>query len=264
MTQPLLQSVDNALRIIELFEGPVKELSLTEISRTLGLGKSTVYRLLSTLEARGFIEQNPDSGRYLLGMRLVHIGANKLGNINVIEECRPILERLSSVTGESTHLSFYATGRTTCVDTVRGSNPALLAPAIGHSGPAYASAPGKTFLAYMERNELDEMLRFLDLQPRTPYTITNRLDLIAELERIRENGCAEEQQESHEGLVSFSAPVWGAERKLLAAMGISGAASRMNAHKAMLVREITAAAQTASRRCGCNQRDSEPGATGAG
>lgn len=250
MTQPLLQSVDNALRVIELFEGAARELSLTEISRTLGLGKSTVFRLLATLEAREFVEQNPENGRYRLGMRLVHLGAGRRGNINIIEECHSILERLSSVTGESTHLSIYANGRATYVDTVRGSNPILSTYAIGHSSPAYASAPGKVFLAFMEADDLDELLRFMDLQARTPYTLTTRLELLADLERIRERNYAEDQQEGDEGLVCFAAPVWGFEKKLQAAISVSGAASRMNAHKEMLTREIVAAAQTASRRCG--------------
>ena len=252
MAQPLLQSVDNALRILELFEGSVNEISLTEISRNLNLGKSTVYRLLSTLEAREFIEQNPETGRYRLGVRLVHIGANKLGNINVIDECHPILERLSSVTGESTHLSFYSNGRTTFVDKVKGVNPAVMASVIGYSSPAYASASGKIFLANMAPHDLEELLRFTDFVPRTPYTITSRVNLSNELEKIRANGFSEDQQEGDEGLVCFAAPVWGHEKKLLAAMSVSGAASRMNARKEILIREIIAAARTASVRCGWN------------
>lgn len=250
MAQPLLQSVDNALRILELFEGSVKDISLTEISRSLNLGKSTVYRLLSTLEAREFIEQNPESGRYRLGVRLVHIGASKLGNINVIDECHPILERLSSVTGESTHLSFYSNGRTTFVDKVKGANPAIMASVIGYSSPAYASASGKVFLAYMDPHELDELLRFIEFDARTPFTITNRVDLLNALEKIRATGCSEDQQEGDEGLVCFAAPIWGHEKKLLASMSVSGAATRMNSRKDILTREIMAAARTASMRCG--------------
>lgn len=255
MAQPLLQSVDNALRIIELFEGAVKDLSLTEISRTLNLGKSTIYRLLATMEPRGFIEQDPNTGRYRLGMRLVHIGTSKLGNINVIEECHPIMERLSSVTGESTHLSFYSNGRTTFIDTVRGSKASFSTYSIGHTTPAYASAPGKVFLAFMRSQELDELLRLMDFRAITPFTLTNRLDLVTELERIRDRSWSEDQQEGDEGVVCFASPVWGMEKKLLAAMSVSGAASRMNAHKDMLTREIVAAAQTASRRCGWREDD---------
>lgn len=250
MSQPLLQSVDNALRILELFDGPVRELSLTEIAKHLGLGKSTVHRLLSTLEAREFIEQNPESARYRLGVKLVHIGANKLSNINVIDECHPLLEELSAITGESAHLTFYSNGRTTFVDKVKGANPAVMASMIGYSSPAYASASGKIFLAFMPKEELEHLLRHIEFQPRTPYTITNRVDLMEELEKVRYNRYSEDQQEGDEGLVCFAAPVWGYENKLLASISVSGAASRMNNRRDILVGEITAIAEKASKRCG--------------
>lgn len=256
MAQPLLQSVDNALRILELFDEAARELSLTEISRDLGLGKSTVHRLLSTMEARKFIDQNPETGRYRLGVRLIHIGSNRLGNINVIDECRPVLERLSAVTGESSHLSFHSNGLVTFVDRAGGANPAVMSCVVGFSSPAYSSASGKIFLAYMERNALDNLLRFTTFSPRTPYTITNRLELMEALERVLSNGYAEDQQEGMEGLVSFAAPIWDGRKALVAAMGISGAASRMNARRDILVRELLAAARFASGRCGFR-----PGAT---
>lgn len=250
MAQPLLQSVDNALRVLELFEGAIRELSLTEIARRLSLGKSTVHRLLATLEAREFVEQNPESGRYRLGVRLVHIGAYKLSNINVIEECRPILEELAGITGESTHLSFYTGGRTTFVDKAKGSNPAFMASMIGDTTPAYASAPGKIFLAFMPRDELEAVLRHIEFQPRTPYTINNRVQLLEQLETVRQAGYAEDQQEGDEGLVCFAAPIWGYENKILASMSVGGAASRMNSRRDSLVRDIIAAAANASKRCG--------------
>lgn len=250
MAQPLLQSVDNALRILELFEGSVRELSLTEIARHLALGKSTAHRLLATLEAREFVEQNPETGRYRLGVRLIHIGANKLSSINVIDECHPILEELSTITGESTHLSFYSNGRTTFVDKVKGANPAVMASMVGYTTPAYSSASGKIFLAFMPREELDTLLRHIEFQSRTPYTITNRVVLLDILEKVRYNGFGEDQQEGDEGLVCFAAPVWGYENKLLASMSVSGAATRMNNRRDTLVREIMAAADKASKRCG--------------
>ncbi|MCD8350245.1 MAG: IclR family transcriptional regulator [Planctomycetaceae bacterium] len=250
MAQPLLQSVDNALRVLELFEGAIRELSLTEIARQLSLGKSTVHRLLATLEAREFVEQSPESGRYRLGVRLVHIGACKLSNINVIDECHPILDELAGITGETTHLTFYSGGRTTVVDKVKGSNPTVMATIIGQTTPAYAAASGKIFLAFLPKDELESILRHIEFKPRTPYTINNRVQLLEELEKVRVNGYAEDQQEGDEGLVCFAAPIWGYENKLLASMSVGGAASRMNSRRDSLIREIIAAAAKASKRCG--------------
>ena len=250
MTQPLLQSALNTLRLLELFNGPVQEMGLTDISRALGVGKSTAHRLLATLEAQGFIEQRPGNGRYRLGLKIVHLAAHKLATINIIEECHPFLEALSAATGESSHLSFYMTGEITFVDKVFGSNRAVMSSMIGYRLAAYASAAGKMFLAHLPPEGLEDFFKRGRLSQLTPHTITSRVRLLEELARIRAMGYSEDQQESEEGLVCFGAPVWNRSGRMAAAMSVSGQASRMNARKDELIVEIQAAADQASRQCG--------------
>jgi len=250
MGQPFLQSVSNALSILELFNGRVQELSLTHISNSLNLGKSTTHRLLSTMMNKGFIEQNPENGRYSIGLKVVHVGANKLNNISIIQECRPILELVSETTGESTHLSLYNNGQIIFVDKVVGVNLSIMSSMIGYRLPAYATASGKIFLAHMSSDELENFLRTAELRALTPHTLTKRQVLLEELENVRKNGFSKDNQESDEGLVCFAAPVFGRQGKLLAAVSVSGALSRMNAQQERMVESIVHAAHEASGRCG--------------
>lgn len=250
MSQPLLQSVENALRILELFDVHNQELGLTEISRRLGVGKSTAHRLLATLESRDFVEQNPEDGRYRLGIKTIHIGSTKLNSINVIAECRQCLETLSGLSEETVHLSFYSNGHITFVDKVPGRNPSVMSSMIGYRLPAYVSASGKVFLAFMPESERELFFRQHKLEPLTPYSITTREALLDALECIRKDGHGEDQQESDEGLVCFAAPVFSNKSKIVAAMSVSGAASRMNARRHELIRMVKEAASAASRRCG--------------
>lgn len=250
MSQPLLQSVENALKIMELFNGPVQELSLTEISQQLDLGKSTVHRLLTTMEDRQFIEQNAENNRYRLGLKVIQLSASKLSHLNIIDECHPHLVDLSARTGESCHLSFYSQGEITFVDKVTGHKPAMMSSIIGYRLPAYASSSGKMFLAHMDRDELERYLATVQIKPLTPYTILDVRTLRNALEMVRRQGFSEDQQETEEGLVCVAAPVLGRSGRMLAAISLSGAASRINREKVTLVTELKNAALQCSRCCG--------------
>lgn len=250
MTQSFLRSVDNALRILEFFSENGSELGVSEIGKRLGLGKSTVYRLLTTLEKRGFVEQNLAKGKYRLGMKIVHMGAGILQQLNIIKESRPYIEELSRRTGESVHLALYSRGEITFVDKVTGSNPAKMGSLVGLRKPAYCTATGKVLLAHLPESELQEYLAAVVLEKYTPNTIENVEELRRQLMQIRSLGYAEDQQESEEGLVCFAAPIRNAAGKVVAAVSVSGAASRLNAGKQKLIVMVKETAEMISRASG--------------
>lgn len=250
MSEKFLQSVDNALGILELFSGNVQELGVSDISRLTGLGRSTAHRLLATLENRRFVEQNPSTGKYKLGMKIVNIAANVLGRLNIIDECRTYLEQVSEETGESSHLALYSQGEITFVDKVHGRNPAIMSSMIGTKRPAYCTGTGKVLLAFLPEKELEKYLRTVQLNKYTPMTITSCDELEERLTTIRDMGYGEDQQESEEGLVCFAAPIRDRTGKVVAAVSVSGAASRMNSRKEYLIQQIKAVAEQASRTCG--------------
>lgn len=251
MAQSFLQSVDNALHILESFSEDGPELGVSEIGKRLGLGKSTVHRLLMTLERRGFVEQNPATSKYRLGIKIVHLGAGVLRQMNIIKECRPYIEELSRITGESSHLAFYSGGEITFVDKVTGSNPAKMGSTIGLKLPSYCTATGKVLLAHLPEAEKEDHLARFNLQRFTPNTIDNIEDLRLELLQIRSRGYAEDQQESEEGLVCFAAPVRNITGEVVAAISVSGAASRMNDGKEEFIALVKDTADMISKACGC-------------
>jgi DNA-binding IclR family transcriptional regulator len=233
-----LQSVDNALMILDIISEEGHELGISEISRRVSLGKSTVHRLLNTLAGRGYLVQNPDTGKYNLGIKIVNISAGILKNQNIIKECRPYLEELSEVTGETTHLCFYNNGEITFIHKVQGNNPSIMGSIVGASRPAYITATGKALLAYMPDKTLAEYLKNLNLKQYTPYTITDIDTLSKMIAAVKVNGYSEDQQESEEGLVCFAAPILNNMGEAIAALSISGAASRMNKRKDELIKLV--------------------------
>jgi IclR family KDG regulon transcriptional repressor len=253
MSEKVLQSVDNALRILELFSRNVQELGVADISRALDLGRSTAHRLLTTLENRGFVEQNPYNAKYKLGIKIVNIGGIMLSRLNIIQECHPFLVEISKETGESSHLCLYSQGTITFVDKVQGNNPASMDSVIGLKRPAYVTGTGKSLLAFLPEAELELYLKNVQFEKYTPATITECDELKQCLETIRKQGYSEDQQESEEGLVCFAAPVRDRTGKVVAAISVSGAVSRMNSRKEELVKKIIDAAEKASRACGWSE-----------
>lgn len=246
----VLQSVDNALRIMEAMSESEYELGIAELSRNLGLGRSTVHRLITTLESRGFVTQNPVTAKYKLGIKIVTIGGTILQKIDIIKEARPYLEKLSRATGESSHLALLSGDEIIFVDKVLGSNPAKMASVIGLRRPAYATATGKMLLAHLPEEQLKKWLNRVSIDRFTPFTLSNTDELSEQLEKIKGLGYSEDLQEMEEGLICFGAPIRNVSGEVFAAVSVSGAASRMISIKQELIVQVTKTADLISEACG--------------
>lgn len=246
----VLQSVDNALRIMEAMSESEYELGIAELSRNLGLGRSTVHRLITTLESRGFVTQNPVTAKYKLGIKIVTIGGTILQKIDIIKEARPYLEKLSRATGESSHLALLSGDEIIFVDKVLGSNPAKMASVIGLRRPAYATATGKMLLAHLPEEQLKKWLYRVSIDRFTPFTLSNTDELSEQLEKIKGLGYSEDLQEMEEGLICFGAPIRNVSGEVFAAVSVSGAASRMISIKQELIMQVTKTADLISEACG--------------
>lgn len=253
MAEQYLHSAEKLLTVMELLADSDMELGVSDISRTLSMTTSTAHRLLITLEKRGYAEQNPKTGKYKPGMKIVSIGANILNNTNVITVCRPFLEAVSQETGETTHLAIYSLGEIIFVDKVSGSNPSKINSLVGQRRPAYSTATGKVWLAFMKPEKLAQYLEQVQFHPYTPYTVIDKESLLSTIEEIRQKGYGEDQQEADEGLVCFAAPIRDVSGKVVAAMSVSGPNSRLNPKKKDFVEVITRTAEHASQACGWNK-----------
>jgi len=228
--QYILQSVDNALSVLELFIGH-DELGISDVAELMQIGKSTAFRLLATLENRGYLLKLPNT-RYCLGMKLFSLGTIVNKKLTIINLIHPFLEKLCHETGETAHLViWYDEKQVIFIDKVLSSAAIRMDSYIGFIKAAHLTASGKALLSSLPEARLKEYAAHTVFTPATPNTILTASQLFRAMEDIRNNGYAIDDQESEPGLVCFAAPIIDATGQALAAVSFSGPSGRMMEHK---------------------------------
>jgi DNA-binding IclR family transcriptional regulator len=220
-----VQAVERALAILRLFTPQHPEFDLAEISRRVGLPKSTCHRLIRTLSLSGFVAEGEGYGRYRLGLAAAQLGSAIPALLRPSEAVRARMRELGAKFQETIGLTRLHGGEVLVLDRVESPLPFRMDYGIGALLPLHSTASGKVLLAMSEHRE--ELLRTVRLGTSTPHTITNRTRLRAELERVRRDGYAVDRQESYLGLVCLAVPVRDREGGVIAALGISGPAARL-------------------------------------
>jgi DNA-binding IclR family transcriptional regulator len=227
----LLSSVIKALEVLDFFTVEKPELSLAEISRLMDLHKSSVYRILRTLEAAGFLCWNADRERYSLSLKILELAGRVLADYDLREVAGPTMEELAARTGEIIHLSILD-GREIVYLEKKGAGQVLtVATRVGGRYPAYASAMGKALLAFLPEQRLREILEQTELAALTPNTITEKARLERELEKIRRQGFALDDEEAFPGIRCIAAPIRDARGKVIAAISATVPAQRLPAER---------------------------------
>src|SRR5512143_2086421 len=191
-----IQSVSHALDILESFTKTEDELGVTELSKRLGLHKNNVFRLLATLEHRGYIEQNKATENYRLGPKTLQIGSIFIEQRECRRQARPILESLMVATGETSVVAVLRANKVIYMDSVETDRTVRAVSRIGAMLPAYCTAVGKIQLAQLAADDIERMYPESVLPAVTPKTITSRVALVAELKKIFEQGYALENEEA--------------------------------------------------------------------
>ncbi|MET3922506.1 IclR family transcriptional regulator [Arthrobacter sp. UYEF20] len=248
-------SLRKALGILGALTGPTASghgASLSELSLVLGMNKSTLLRLLEPLRDVQLVEQNRD-GRYRLGVMAVTLGGAYLSGLDLREQARPILERLAAKTGETVHLLVYGEGQVTYIEKIAGPSSIQMASRVGDRAPAYCTASGKTFLAYLPFSEFEAVVA-AGMPARTPHTITTPTRLLDELEAIREAGYAVDDIENELDIRCVSAPVFDHNGHIVAAISASGPETRIHGTiVAAVARAVRNGADDLSLRLGAPQ-----------
>lgn len=253
-------AVEAALSILETL-GATPEMGVTDLARKLGLGKSSVYRLLATLARRGYVEKNPQSERYRLTYRLFAVASPAADRFGLREAAHPVMQRLAAQTGETVNLGVLDGTRVVNLHRVESRHLLRVHLEVGHGAPAHATALGKVLLAALEPAELSRRLRGRRLEALTRHTIRDRRTLGKALARVREQGVALDDEECSLGLRCVAAPILDHRGSVVAALSISGPTHRLP--DPVLPRrgeEVRAAAREISRRLGYS---SQPLARGA-
>lgn len=198
--------------------------SLTELTRQTGLPRSTVYRLLTPLMDHGLVESSPDG--YSLGPQAAVLGGTYLEGIDLRADARPHLERLGNETGENGHLVIPAGTEIIYVDKVEAPAALRMHTRIGGRNPMHSTGVGKAILAFSPEALLAEVIA-TGLPPKTPRTITDPAALRTELAQIRERGHSVDNIENEPGIRCVAAAVFDAAGTPVAALSVSGPASRI-------------------------------------
>src|SRR5919206_1978164 len=202
MAQPRpVMSARRALDVLGAFSAERPEWSVTQMSQHLGVHKSTMSRLLSTMEAAGFVRRAPNNGHYALGPRLLEMAALVLSRLDVRTVARPWLEELSRASQETVNLAVWDHDEAVNVDQVASTQPILYMGWIGRRTPAHASSTGKALLAYQPPEVIDRVLG-RPLHAFTRSTVTDPVRLRQELSWIRECGYAIAEDEFQDGVTA--------------------------------------------------------------
>lgn len=225
-----IQSIQRAVAILRSFTETEPELSVMDISRRLNLHKSTVSRMLSTLAHEGLVEQNPETGKYRLGLGLIGLAGVALGRLNARAAAQPYLTELVDATQETVNVT-VVDGRE-CVNIERAFSPRPIRYMgwIGRRTPLYCTASGKVLLAFMPPAERDARLP-QTLTGYTDKTITTRSGLEQSLAEVCRNGYAIVHEEYEEGFSSIAAPIYNHRAEVIGTIAISGPTYRLNEGK---------------------------------
>lgn len=217
-----VRSVEKALDIISTFSEDQTQLSLLEICKMINMPKSTVYRLLSTLEIRGFIEHSQITGKYQLGLPFVKLSNIVLKNYDLKETALPVMTELRDKTGETINLYAKRDLERVCIEKVEGFHNLRRFSAIGDILPLYCGASGKLLLAFQSEEEIERILQQAGLKSWTKNTITEFGAIRKELAQIRAQGHAYSRGEREVGVASVAAPIKNNKGLVVAAISISG------------------------------------------
>lgn len=251
----LINSVDRALDILLLLQDKGKEMGITEISNALGVYKSTIYRTLVTLENKGFVQQNLENGKYWLGLRLYSLGMLIKDKLTIKNLVYPYAKNLAEKFKEVVHISTLDLNaqdypKHIIIDKFESQQVLSLTPPIGSSACCHSSAVGKALLAFSEKSYLEKYLGNT-LPAFTERTIADWPTLLKDLEKIRKEGYAIDDEELELGLTCIAAPILNKKGEAVAAISISGPTPRVKSERFQeIVTEIINTARQISQFIG--------------
>lgn len=226
-----VQSVDRALSILELLSNYNEGLGITEIGERTELHKSTVHRLLGTLIYKGYVVQDNLTNRYRLTMKLFELGNRKINDIDILNISKPYTKELMESVNEVVHLVIREGSKIVYIDKVEADNTIRMASNIGRKSPLYCTSVGKAMMAYMDEKEVENIWHKTDILRFTKKTITDLEELKVELDKVRELGYAEDDEENELGVRCVGAPVFNYTGKVEGAISISGPTIRVTKDK---------------------------------
>lgn len=220
-----ITAVAKALEVLEAFQTK-EEMTLEEVCRATDLPRSTTFRILSTLEARGYVERGSEERRYKLALKLLTVSQSLLEQNPVRRLARPHMSRLSHLYGETINLGVLSGPDVVYIDIIDSHRPFRVTEAPGSRSPVYVTALGKAIAAHLPGPQLERLISQQSFAPLTANTITDPARFRAEVERVAQQGYAVDDGEGEAGVRCIAAPIRGADGFAVASISLSAPAVR--------------------------------------
>jgi DNA-binding IclR family transcriptional regulator len=238
-------AVERALNILEAAAHRRDGLTNSEISRKLAIPKSSASYILRTLERRGYLRRDSESGRYQLGLKVLSLGSDAKANLDIADVALPFMRALVEKIHLTVHLAVLDQGEAVYIEKVEAAGFFRVNTWVGRRMFLHSTSVGKCLLAWLSKHEAEALLKHEGLKKRTPKTINTMSRLLLELEHVKQSGYAMDDEENSLGARCVGAPVFDSNGVVAAALGVSGTLTQMD--EANLSRIVEALKDTARR-----------------
>lgn len=228
MEKKIIQSIDRALQVLELFSLEKPEWGVTEISKALNIYKSNVHNVLTTLAERGFVIKDSKTDKYKLGIKFFELGSVVIKNMDLRKIAHPYMEKLLKEFNETVHLGILVEGEILSIEQEESDQSLSPRIFIGKRTPLHCTGVGKAIMAYLPKDKFAFIIKEMGIPRYTENTISNEEELEKELEKIRKQGYAVDNMEHEEGVRCVAGPIRDYTGKASASLSVSGPAFRIN------------------------------------
>lgn len=218
----ILSTLDKGLHVLEVLaslEG-TEGLTQMELSRAVGMHPTTLFRIMATLQARGYVRRDRATDRYFLGTQILSLASLLLEGLDIRQVARPILQRLCGDTEELVQLTMLDRGEVVTIDRVEANQTLSLRKSIGARRPAHCTAAGKAIMAFLPAAEAEHIFA-AGMPAVTPRTITSREVMREHLAEVRQRGYSWDDEEVLEGVRCVAAPIFNYERRVLGSVSVA-------------------------------------------
>jgi DNA-binding IclR family transcriptional regulator len=258
MKTPSVPALERGLRILELISSSKTGLTFSQIAKMLTMPKSSIHSLLLTFERTGYLSRSEASGKYICGMKLIHLARSAPGGVVLVEQAAGLLRRLADSIGFTVHMGIWEGCSGTLIAKVEPYSESRLATWVGKRIDFHCTSIGKCLVAQLDEAEVEQLVKRYGLLRHNENTIATLPRLKQELAKVRSAGYAIDDEEEELGVRCLGVPVFAPDGSVTSAISISGSAPRIdNQSCKALSMKLKATAQLLTERL-VDAQGSEP------
>ena len=250
-----IKVLNKSFSILEILLKQGSSMNMTEFSEKLGFYPSTIHRILDTLKHLGYVEQDPHTQKYQLGLKALELGMAKLHQMDLVREATPYLKELVDQGNETVHLGVLEEGEVLYLAKEESSQTIRMCSYVGKRAPVHCTALGKVLLSYLPEEERKKILEQKELLRFTEKTIIDEKKLKKELDKIKKQGFALDLEEHEKDVCCIAAPIRNYQGEIIAAISISSPVYRIDIKKENYLKEaLIRITKKISERLGYNKK----------